>query len=893
MKSHYKFLVFLVLLSLIPSASSDTFIGNNIIIPGFYNGLLNFTNVSNFPATICTDSPAQYSRWNGTGFACFTDQTGGSSYNSTYDSTTNTVNNNLLSWNSTYNTTYQNNTKTLLSYFNDFLSTYNSSYDAKSNVKNLSDLTNLSNISTVYSNYTRTNGVTLISNSGHYGNMNQSFISDSFDNGAEVYQAHGVTSIPLFYNTVTGGLDYYTTRNNTFGITLTRAGSILHTTQTNTSTGTNTSTLRQDGTGWNFDWGLFNSTLGRRDNRITIDTRTDPLTGTTSGLNMTGQRIINSPDLSRIDTTGVISGGNLTFDPITSNITIGSGRVLLRDTNSESAQLREYVFFGKNVTVPLKTTRFVYVIYNGTGIPYLNTTSNFGDIDGRTAVHLYQIHQENSTIVHYIDARLQNVGSGLKLRRMLYETDRFNHGSGAVIGNPSGLNLSITNGTFYYGLNKINTFARNTATGSTIEVYRRVANLSYIEYFDNKVNNTYYDNNGVITALNNNKYKVDWIYLILSSDAVMDGEFAMVLGQNQWNSLAEAQVEPVPSSLPQSVSEMGVIVGKVIVQKAATNISQLDSAFLQQFTPSIATDHNGLAGLQGGTTNEYYHLTSVEYSNLGYNSTYDSKLSNSSMDRKLSNFTNDLNWVNNTTSDKYNVTYQNTTGTVLTYFNQFMTTYNATYQGLITSKEDTISTSTNNVFWNGLKQWISLTYLNITGFNSTVQSIVDIGGYVTNTTSTKYNVSYQNTSGTVLTYFNQWTNAKNTTYENTTIGVTTNFNSFMNTYNSSYSNGGFSFVESNGTSNISICSNCNSDSMRYNAMIIKLSLRSISNGTANVSIWTYPGRSLIGWINMTNYNYTTTSLSPFSVNIDQGITYDIQSISNFTRLTIGIYTTRT
>ena len=32
---------------------------------------------------------------------------------------------------------------------------------------------------------------------------------------------------------------------------------------------------------------------------------------------------------------------------------------------------------------------------------------------------------------------------------------------------------------------------------------------------------------------------------------------------------------------------------------------------------SGVSNHNDLAGLQGGTTSEYYHLTSDEYSSLG------------------------------------------------------------------------------------------------------------------------------------------------------------------------------------------------------------------------------------------------------------------------------------
>jgi len=74
--------------------------------------------------------------------------------------------------------------------------------------------------------------------------------------------------------------------SNAFAVKKTRAGSILTTTQ---QEGLQPSTLTQNSNGWSFDWGMYNSTLGRREHRIVFDSRVDPNTGlNASGLNMTG-----------------------------------------------------------------------------------------------------------------------------------------------------------------------------------------------------------------------------------------------------------------------------------------------------------------------------------------------------------------------------------------------------------------------------------------------------------------------------------------------------------------------------------------------------------------------------------------------------------------------------
>jgi hypothetical protein len=94
------FLFIILLISILSSSASaaDTYIGDNINIPGYFNGLLNWSNITNVPLS--------------------------STYNTTYQNNTQTLSTYFNDFMTTYNATYQNNTQTLSKHFNDFMNTF-------------------------------------------------------------------------------------------------------------------------------------------------------------------------------------------------------------------------------------------------------------------------------------------------------------------------------------------------------------------------------------------------------------------------------------------------------------------------------------------------------------------------------------------------------------------------------------------------------------------------------------------------------------------------------------------------------------------------------------------------------------------------------------------------
>jgi hypothetical protein len=85
-------------------------------------------------------------------------------------------------------------------------------------------------------------------------------------------------------------------------------------------------------------------------------------------------------------------------------------------------------------------------------------------------------------------------------------------------------------------------------------------------------------------------------------------------GTDQYDSVAEAQlaVEPVE---PELISSHLFLVGRVIVQ-VGTYSGLAETSFLTVFKPTNVTSHNDLTNIQGGSSGEYYHLSSTQYTNV-------------------------------------------------------------------------------------------------------------------------------------------------------------------------------------------------------------------------------------------------------------------------------------
>ena len=312
------------------------------------------------------------------------------------------------------------------------------------------------------------------------------------------------------------------------------------------------------------------------------------------------------------DTTqssGWISGGNFT-DNGDGSLNVSAGTGIIR---TEDNKLAPTYFFdwteNASITLTDDTTNYIYIDING-GTPDVKVTLDQSDINGRTRIGLGQIFREGTTL-HTLRAGMAISDIPLTILKRLNAIDGdIVRASGYVVAETGERFLTTTNGIIYGGYTRIITTGIDTSGADDMETYYRDGGVGWIEFDSSQINNSHWDDGtGTLNTLTPNRYGVHWIY----GDA--DGHLMLVWGQGDYT-LALAEASQPPSSLPNHVEQFGFLAAKVIVKEGETNLLAVQSAYDIVFTPSGASVHNELSGLQGGTGDEYYHFTNSEHTEL-------------------------------------------------------------------------------------------------------------------------------------------------------------------------------------------------------------------------------------------------------------------------------------
>jgi hypothetical protein len=313
------------------------------------------------------------------------------------------------------------------------------------------------------------------------------------------------------------------------------------------------------------------------------------------------------------------SAGSVRGFEITDNgngtVSIAQGEAMLRSAANHSATLYSVsVPATASLAMTNDSPNFIFVDWNN-GTPIITATTSNNDFNCLDKCLLWSITREGS-LLYSVDGRSMNIDSNSKHRRVLLESEVFRKATnGSMIGNPSGRYLSLTSGTFFYALNRIthdsyDTSVAGTANPNVFKYYYRNGSGGWLSAtLQKEVNNGFYDNGtGVTASLGTAKYRTDYAYLLFDGGGT-SSQFVLVLGQNESNSAADAEVYPTPSSLPPAIMGAGTLLGQIVIRQGATTLSTVKSAFDTVFRPVLITSHNNLSDLQGGGVGEYYHLT--------------------------------------------------------------------------------------------------------------------------------------------------------------------------------------------------------------------------------------------------------------------------------------------
>jgi hypothetical protein len=308
-----------------------------------------------------------------------------------------------------------------------------------------------------------------------------------------------------------------------------------------------------------------------------------------------------------VHSTGWVSGGVVT-DATGGAVNVTAGSGLIRATDSNTAQLN-FCEWSQSLGLALTdaSVNWVIVDYNaGTPVVAKTTVDPTGD---NTKIILARVYR-SGTDLHIFSGVRSTIGDHAALMmRSMAETMPFAHVSGAATSATGTRNLAITSGVFWHGLTRISTAAfDSSAAGRWIYYYRNGSGGWTEQSAQSQINNTQYDNGtGTLATLTANKYGVHWVYLGAS------GAVYIQFGQGDYT-LTQAQDAAVPSE-PPDVATDARLIAKIIIQKSASAFTSVESAFMSTFTPAAISEHNNLSSLQGGTTGEYYHLTSAQATN--------------------------------------------------------------------------------------------------------------------------------------------------------------------------------------------------------------------------------------------------------------------------------------
>jgi hypothetical protein len=304
------------------------------------------------------------------------------------------------------------------------------------------------------------------------------------------------------------------------------------------------------------------------------------------------------------NSAGAISGFEITNNG-NGTVSIATGIAILRSANNTTSPLVKYTIPAQtNISLTDNANNFLLVNYNG-GTPNISVTTNPTTINTTTNSIIYVVSRVGTNL-DYIALIGQNVDVNAKLRRRFLNSEGLTRAQGGVL-TASNRNLLVTIGLFYSGLIEVTTPSFNTSSIDTFTQaylntnWNRTTGLS-------QINNTQYNLAGTLTTLPNNAYRVDYVYLLADNPS----KLYVILGDAHYNSLADARLAPVPSSLPTELQYLGTRIGRVIIQKNASTM-EVSSEFTTIYASGSATLHNDLGGLNVG---DYQHLTASEKASI-------------------------------------------------------------------------------------------------------------------------------------------------------------------------------------------------------------------------------------------------------------------------------------
>ncbi len=292
--------------------------------------------------------------------------------------------------------------------------------------------------------------------------------------------------------------------------------------------------------------------------------------------------------------------------------TIGSGVYILFSDNSGDGTLLPYTVAGGTFTPTNNSVNYLVCNYNG-GSPVTQNITDLSLIDFFTIIPIITIYRIDN-VLDYLNWDSESKALPNKLEKRFIKTERFVRQSGLSLSEVFERKIKITAGKVWYGGIEIDLDEFQTGeAGDTLREWIYNGSIWVPTIVTQYDNDAYQGATGKVAATGN-KYLVLWVYKKISNTDVYGTVAGYIFGTEEYAKLSDAQEATLPTSIPSIFVSFGMLVGRIIIQNGATVATQIDSAFATIYLTTPITNHNDLLNIQGGTVDEYYHLTSAQYS---------------------------------------------------------------------------------------------------------------------------------------------------------------------------------------------------------------------------------------------------------------------------------------
>ncbi|MCK4522203.1 MAG: hypothetical protein KAU20_06520, partial [Nanoarchaeota archaeon] len=299
-------------------------------------------------------------------------------------------------------------------------------------------------------------------------------------------------------------------------------------------------------------------------------------------------------------------------DPSDGTITLAEGVYVFAKEADGTGPLEKYTIAGANYNLTNNSINYVVATYTA-GSPVISASTCRDCINQTTVIPIYTIYRADNEL-SIIDWDYGAKAMANKLSDRFVRTDRFKTEIGAFVLSEQAVRKVIcTGGGLWTGHARNILNAVDSSVDDSAYLWYHLAGV-WTRVEITQYNNTQYDDGTNLQTVLPNQYAVNWVFRC--ADINYDRGY-IVLGSSSL-SLAQAQQSTVPSDLPGCLETSAFLVGRIIVKKDDNTATQIDSAFTTTFGFSATTEHNNLSNIDGGTTDEYYHMTSTQHTNNAY-----------------------------------------------------------------------------------------------------------------------------------------------------------------------------------------------------------------------------------------------------------------------------------